>query len=123
MMFIGIVLFAGFPGLLLSIFDASENMLEIGVPALRTISISFLFAGYCIVTGSAMQALGRAFYSMINSLCRQLVVLLPSAFILAALFGLKGVWWSFPIAEIASLTLTTVFYRKVYRELIAPLPE
>jgi len=123
LMAIGVLLFWLIPDKLLAIFNASENMLAIGVPALRIISLSFLFAGYCIVIGSTMQALGKAFYSMINSLTRQLFFLLPSAFVLAVLFGVDGVWWSYDIAEVASLILTTIFFRKVYRELIAPLPE
>ncbi|MCR4654019.1 MAG: MATE family efflux transporter [Eubacterium sp.] len=123
LMLIGIGLFWIVPDKLLGIFHASKKMLAIGVPALRTISISFIFAGYCIVIGSVMQALGRAFYSMINSLTRQLILLLPSAFILAVFFGLDGVWWSYNIAEIGSLILTTIFYRIVRRELIDPLPD
>jgi Na+-driven multidrug efflux pump len=123
LMLIGIGLFWIVPDKLLGIFHASKKMLAIGVPALRTISISFIFAGYCIVIGSVMQALGRAFYSMINSLTRQLILLLPSAFILAVFFGLDGVWWSYDIAEIGSLILTTIFYRIVRRELIDPLPD
>ena len=104
-----------------------RRMLAIGVPALRIISISFIFAGYCIVIGSTMQALGSAIYSMINSLARQLFVLLPSAFILAAIFrsqgGLPAIWFSYIIAEIVSVIITTIFFRKVYKEKIAPLPE
>ena len=98
-------------------------MIEIGTPALRIISLSFLFAGYCIVLGSVLQALGDAIYSMINSLARQLIVLLPAAYILAKIGGLELVWWSFPIAEVSSLLLTTLFYRRVFRKKIKPLPD
>ena len=127
LMLIGLAAFWIIPDKLLAIFNASENMLAIGVPALRIISISFIFAGYCIVIGSTMQALGSAIYSMINSLARQLFVLLPSAFILAAIFrsqgGLPAIWFSYIIAEIVSVIVTTIFFRKVYKEKIAPLPE
>ena len=115
------------PGQLLSIFNASENMLSIGIPALRIISVSYLAAGYCIVSSSVMQALGNAFYSMINSITRQLVFLLPAAFILAMIFreqgGLPAVWYSYDIAEISSFILVTVFLRRTWRDKIAPLPE
>ena len=115
------------PDKLLALFNASENMMGIGIPALRIISLSYIFAGFCIITGSVMQALGRAFYSMINSITRQLVFLLPSAFILAWLFretgGLPQVWYSYDIAEISSFLVTAYFFRKVYKEVIAPLPE
>ena len=128
LMLVGIVLFWVFPVPLLRFFNASENMLSIGVPALRIISGSFLFAGYCIVTGSVMQALGSASYSMINSITRQLVFLLPSAFILAVIFrhshgGLPYIWFSFDIAEISSVILTAYFFRKVYRDKLADLPD
>ena len=127
LMLIGILAMWIIPDKLLLLFNASENMLGIGVPALRIISLSYIFAGYCIVTGSVMQALGRAFYSMINSITRQLVFLLPSAFLLAAAFrstgGLPQVWYSYDLAEIASFVVTLYFFRKVYREVIAPLPE
>ena len=126
LMLIGLAAFWIIPDKLLAIFNASENMLAIGVPALRIISISFIFAGYCIVIGSTMQALGSALYSMINSLARQLFVLLPSAFILTVIFrdqgGLPAIWFSYIIAELVSVLVTTIFYRKVYREKIAPLP-
>ena len=112
---------------IVGIFNASDNMLTIGIPALRIISLSFPFAGYCISTSSAMQALGSAFYSMVNSLTRQLIVLLPSAFPLAAVFrarrGLPAIWFSFLIAEGVSVLMITAFYRRVYRQKVAPLPD
>ena len=123
----GMLAFWIIPDKLLLIFNASENMLAIGVPALRVISLSFPLAGYSIIRSSEMQALGSAFYSMIISLVRQLIVLLPSAFILAMVFrdqgGLPYVWYSFIIAEFAALALTIIFFSKVYKEKIAPLPE
>lgn len=125
-MAVGTAIFWLMPKELLGIFNASDNMLAIGEPALRIISLSFPFAGYCISTSSVMQALGSAFYSMINSLTRQLIILLPSAFILAAMFrregGLPAIWFSFLIAEAASVIMITALYRKVYRRKIAALP-
>lgn len=122
-MLIGFGFFQLMPDRLLAIFNASEEMTAIGTHALRVISLSFLFAGICVVLSSVMQAMGKAFYSMITSIARQLVILLPSAWILAKLSGLDAVWWSFDIAEIASLLLMTAFYRRTKKQLIDPLPE
>lgn len=122
-MLIGIALFWLIPDVLLGIFNASPQMLEIGVPALRIISLSFLFAGYCIVIGSVFQALGCAVYSMIISLARQLLIILPVAAILAKLFGLTAVWWSIPIAECASLAMTTAFFLHVYKQKLKHLEQ
>ncbi|MCI8815198.1 MAG: MATE family efflux transporter [Lachnospiraceae bacterium] len=121
LMVIGLIVFMTIPGLLLSMFNASEDMLAIGIPALRIICPSFLFAGYCIVIGSVFQALGNGIYSLWVSLARQLFVLLPSAYILAVTFGLDYVWWSYPIAEVASVALTTILFRKIYRQKISQL--
>lgn len=121
MMLIGLALFMLIPAQLLSLFNASSDMLAIGVPALRIICISFLFAGYCIIIGSVFQALGNGVYSLIISLARQLFAILPAAFILAKVFGLNAVWWSFPIAEIVSLVITTIFLKKIYREKLSVL--
>ncbi len=114
----GFIVFQAVPGKLLLLFKASEDMLLIGVPALRTISLSFIFAGFCIVVGSVFQALGKAFYSMIVSILRQLVVLLPAAYILAKAAGLRAVWYSFPIAELMSLAMTLFFFVHIYRTII-----
>ncbi len=121
LMLIGLTIFMTIPGLLLSMFNASEEMLAIGIPALRIICPSFLFAGYCIVIGSVFQALGNGVYSLWVSMARQLFVLLPSAYILAVTFGLNYVWWSYPIAEVASVALTTILFRKIYRQKISQL--
>ena len=91
-MIIGLAIFQLFPAQLLRLFDASEHMLEIGVPALRIISLSFIFAGYCIIVGSVFQALGNGVYSLIVSVARQLFVILPVAYVFAELFGLHMVW-------------------------------
>ena len=122
-MFFGLLVFQLVPDKLLMIFNASDTMLEIGVPALRTISLSFLFAGFCIVCSSMFQALGHGMMSLIVSVFRQLVVLLPSAFILSKIGGLSYVWLSYPIAEIFSVLFSSFFLRKIFRMKIQPLRE
>lgn len=122
-MAIGFAAFQLIPDKLLMIFNASELMLEIGVPALRTISISFIFAGYCIVCSSMFQALGHGMMSLWTSVIRQLVVLLPVAFIMSKIGGLNYVWLSYPIAEIFSLVLSTFFLMSIYKKKIKPLKE
>ena len=120
-MILGLLIFQFFSKQLLSLFSASEEMINIGVPALRTISISFLFAGYCIVLGSMFQALGRGVMSLIVSVGRQLVVLLPVAYLLSKSGNLNLVWWAFPIAELASVFLSSVGFKYVYKKEILPL--
>lgn len=120
-MILGLLIFQFFPKQLLSLFSASEEMINIGVPALRTISISFLFAGYCIVLGSMFQALGRGVMSLIVSVGRQLVVLLPVAYLLSKSGNLNLVWWAFPIAELASVFLSSIGFKYVYKKEILPL--
>ncbi len=122
-MTVGCLLFELIPGVFFRMFNASDHMLEIGIPAFRIIGLSFPFAGYCIAVGSVFQALGKGIYSMINSICRQLVVLLPSAWLLAQTGVLQNVWWSYPIAEIASVLMSTYFYRKITREIISKIGE
>jgi len=122
-MTVGCLLFELIPGVFFRLFNASDHMLEIGIPAFRIIGLSFPFAGYCIAVGSVFQALGKGIYSMINSICRQLVVLLPSAWLLAQTGVLQNVWWSYPIAEIASVLMSTYFYRKITREIISKIGE
>ena len=118
-MIVGTLVFQLIPDKLFMLFDASEHMLSMGVPALRIISLHFIIAGFCIVAGSVFQALGNAVYSMINSICRQLVVLLPAAYILARIGGVNYVWWSFPIAELMSLVMSVIFMVKIYRDIIS----
>ena len=109
---------------LLRIFDASEEMLRIGVPALRIISLSFPVAGFCIGAGTVFQALGYSIYSMINSLVRQLVVLIPCAFIIGGVTGdVTMVWYAFVIAEAFSLALSAVFFARINKHVIRPLRE
>jgi putative MATE family efflux protein len=120
-MFVGLLVFQFLPKTLLSLFDASAHMVSIGVPALRTISWSFVFAGYCIILSAVFQALGNGVYSMLISIARQLVIIIPVAFIFAKLFGLDMVWWSYPIAEIASVILCTFFLRRILKEKLADM--
>lgn len=120
-MLIGTVLFWIFTKQLLGIFNASEQMLAIGIPALRIISLSFVLAGFDIICASAMQALGHGVISLIISILRQLAVLLPVAFIFSKIWGLDAVWIAFPLAECAALVVTILFWRRVYRNEIKPL--
>lgn len=112
---IGAIVFQTMPATLLRMFNASEDMIGIGVLALRIISLSFFLAGFCIVIGSVFQALGNGMYSLITSVCRQLLVLLPVAYIFAHAFGLHAVWWSFPVSELASLAVSVYLLRRIYR--------
>ena len=117
-MALGLAAFEAVPGFLLSFFDASEEMLAMGSVALRIIAVHFPIAAYCIVTGSLFQALGVSVYSMIVSIMRQIVVLIPAAFLLSLLGNVDYVWWSFPIAEIMSALATTFFYKRIYNKVI-----
>ena len=123
LMIIGLIIFQTIPDVLLRLFDASDDMLNIGVAALRTISYSYLLAGFCIICGTAFQALGRAGYSMIVSIARQLVVLLPAAYLLSLSGNVNYVWWSFPIAELMSLIMTTFFLMRINRQVIQHIGE
>lgn len=111
------------PNLMLSFFNASDKMLEIGVPALRIISISFLLAGVSVICSSFFQALGHGMLSLWISVVRQLFVLLPVAYVLSRIGGLATVWWAFPVAEVVALILCVVFLRYAYRKEIHPLEE
>ena len=122
-MAVGVVIFQTIPAVLLGFFEASGEMLRIGVPALRIICLSFLPAGFGIVCGTAFQALGNAVYSMLVSIARQLVVLLPAAFLLSLLGEVTYVWWAFPIAEIMSLTMTVIFLIRVNNRVIRHIGE
>lgn len=122
-MVVGMAVMQLVPEALLEMFDASEHMLSMGVTALRIISISFLFAGFCIVVSSSLQALGHGVLSMLISITRQLIVLLPAAFLLSKLGNVDYVWWAFPIAEIASVLCSAFFMRKVYHDVIKPIED
>lgn len=114
-MFLGLLAFEIIPHVLLSFFSASQEMLKIGVPALRIIGTHYVFAGFCIIAGSVCQAIGKPVYSLIVSVCRQLVALLPSAFLLSLSGRLELVWFCFPIAECVSLVLSIIFLSKTMR--------
>ena len=114
-MCIGCALFELIPDTLLGLFSPTDEMLAIGKTALRTIGIHFPFAGFCIIAGSACQALGRPIYALINSVCRQIVVLLPAAYLLSLTGRLELVWLAFPIAEIASVILNATFLKLTYQ--------
>lgn len=122
-MSVGLAMFELIPDVLFKLFKASDNMLGMGVPALRIIAVHFPVAAYCIVTGSVFQSLGKAVYSMINSIMRQIVVLLPAAYFLALTGNVNNIWWSFPIAEIMSALVTTLFFIKVNKEVISKIPD
>jgi len=111
----GTVLFELFPEFLLGLFNASPEMLEIGIPALRIIAIHFPVAAICIIFMSCFQALGMGITSMIVSFVRQLVVLLPVAYLLSLTGVLSSVWWCFPIAELSALILSSFFMIKVFK--------
>lgn len=123
LMLLGVIIFQLFPAPLFALFDASETMLAIGIPALRIISLSFIFAGFCIVCGSLFQALGNGVYSMVVSIARQLLVLLPVAYLLSLSGKVEAVWWAFPVAEIVSLSLTVFFMFRINRKVISRIGE
>ena len=110
-------------GQLMGLFTQNPQTIAAGQTALRIISTSFLFAGVCIVLGSVFQALGRGSYSMLVSIARQLLVLVPVAYLLARSGDLNLIWWSYPVAEIVSLTVTLLLFARIYRQIIAKIPE
>lgn len=118
-MSLGTLVFELIPDKLLLMFEASDHMLSMGIPALRIICCHFPVAAFCIIIGSVFQALGRAVYSMINSIMRQLVVLLPAAYFLSLTGEVNNVWWAFLIAEVMSFVVTLFFLFKVNREIIS----
>ena len=119
----GFLLFQAAPVPLLRMFNASDHMIAIGVPALRIISFSFVPAAISIACSSAFQSLDKAVYSMFISIARQLVVLLPVAYLLAQVATVDLVWLSFPIAEVAALLLTLLFMKKLHKDVISKLAE
>ena len=120
-MLIGFCVFQFAPGLLLNLFAASDAMLAIGIPALRIICPHFLLAGIGIVLSSVFQALGNGVYSLILSVCRQLVVLIPVAWLLSRTGNVNMVWWAFLIAEVVSATLSLVFMARINKNIIEPM--
>ena len=124
-MTVGMIAFMLMPGTLMGLFESegASELTEIGVVALRTISTHFILAAIGITLSTVFQAVGRGSYSLIMSLCRQLIVLLPAAWLLSRLGGLNAIWWSFPIAEAISLTICLILFRKCDREMLRPLGE
>ena len=122
-MAVGLLLMQLMPDVFLRLFDASDDMLRIGVPALRTISLAFVGAGYAIVLSSTFQALGKGLYSMFVSIARQLVVLVPAAWLLSRTGQLSAVWWAFPIAELMSALVSTLFFFHLTKTLLLPLEQ
>ncbi|NLN47966.1 MAG: MATE family efflux transporter, partial [Clostridiales bacterium] len=120
-MVIGFVMFQIFPAQLLSLYNATADMIAIGVPAFRIISISFLFAGFCIISGSVFQALGNGIPSMITSTSRQLIALIPLALLLSRIGGLNAIWWAFPLSEILAVVITAFFLKYFYNNKIKVL--
>lgn len=120
-MLCGLIIIQCMPATLLKMFNASEQMLTIGVPALRIISISFIFAGFCVISSSTFQALGNGILSMLVSFTRQLVFLLPAAFILSKFGKIDLVWLSFPIAEVASVIVSIIFLKYLYNKIVKNL--
>ena len=120
-MVIGTIVFWSIPKFLLGFFDASDYMLTLGVPALRIISLSFPVASLCIAMGSMFQAFSKSKYSLIVSVGRQLVVLIPVAWLLAQTGEVQNVWWAFPVAELVSLALSVYFYKRINRNIVMNL--
>ena len=122
-MLMGTLIMHLFPAQLLRLFNADSAMLEIGVPAQRIISLCFPLAAMGIISGSIFQAFSQSIYSLIISLGRQLVVLLPAAWLLSKTGDVINVWWAFPIAEGVSVVLSFIFFRKIYGSVVKPLEE
>lgn len=120
-MMLGLLAFQLIPEVLLSMFNASDTFMALGSKALRIISFHFPLAAFCIALGASFQALGNGIYSTITSLCRQLVALLPAAYLLSLSGSVDAVWWAFPIAEFISLAATIFFFTRIYRKKIKPL--
>lgn len=120
-MLLGFAVFQTVPELLLGIFKPSDNFLAIGRSALRIVSIHFPMAAVGIALGASFQALGNGIYTTVTSLCRQLIVLLPAAWLLSMTGNVHAVWWAFPIAEVVSMSLSVAFYIRIYRRKIAPM--
>ena len=120
-MLLGTLSFLFIPQVLLALFNPSEGFLAMGCTALRIIGLHFPLAAFGIVLGSTFQALGVGTYSTVTSMCRQLLALLPAAWLLSLSGNVDAVWWAFPIAEMVSLTVTLLLYRRIYKNKIRPM--
>ena len=121
-MMIGLAVMQLMPAQLLGIFNASKDMLEIGTTALRTISLSFIAAGFSVVMSSTFQAFGKGVYSMLISIARQIIVLIPAAYLLSRTGVLANIWWAFPIAEVMSVLVATALFIVLYKNVIKEIP-
>lgn len=121
-MLFGVIMMQCFPAVFLRMFNASDRMIALGVPALRIISLSFVFAGYSIILSSVFQAVGNGMLSMLVSLIRQMVILLPAAYLLSLSGNVNNIWFSFPIAEVFSVLMCSIFMKYIYDKVIKPLP-
>ncbi|MBR5926509.1 MAG: MATE family efflux transporter, partial [Firmicutes bacterium] len=119
----GCLIFQFFPELLLSLFKAEGDLLTVGTKCLKTVSLSFPFAAICIIIGTIFQATGHGIYSLIVSVARQLVIIVPAAYILSKIIGLMGIWWAYPIAECMSLAVSLILFKRLYRIEIEHLGE
>ena len=115
-MLLGFAVFELIPDRLLAIFSAGDSILAIGVVAFRIIAISFVFAGVDIIGGTVFQAIGNPIHSLVMSVMRQLVIILPAAYLLSFMGTVDAVWWSYPLAEIASFILCIIFMRKTLKK-------
>ena len=120
-MLVGFCIFQFLPDKLLGLFAASDAMLAIGIPAMRIICLHFLLAGMSIVLSSVFQALGNGVFSLVVSVCRQLFILLPAAYLLSLSGNVNMVWWSFFIAEVVSVLMSFAFYARINKKILAPL--
>ena len=120
-MLAGFAVFQIFPDALLRMFKASDDMMIMGRSALKFLSIAFIFAGFGIVLSSVFQALGNGIFSLIISLTRQLIVILPAAYIMSRFFNETGVWLAFPLAELVSMPMAVIMYIYLYRKKIKTL--
>ena len=120
-MLIGTIIFWSFPHALLSLFNPSAKMLYVGTSMLRIIAVNFPFAGYAITRGGVFQALGKSIYSMYISIARQLLVIVPVAFLLSMLGDVRVIWWAFPIAEVVGFTMSVVYTKKIRKDIIEPI--
>ena len=124
MMLFGFALFQIFPDVFLGMFNLSDEAINtVGIPALRTISISFIFAGFSIICSAVFQAFGYSLFSMFVSIGRQLVTLLPVAYLLSLTGNVNYVWWAYPTAEIVCVILSVIFYIYIYKKKIKPIPD
>ena len=105
----------------MALFNAPPEMVKMGTVALHIISLNFPFAGYAIMRGAAFQALGKSIYSMNISLVRQLLIIIPCAYIFSKIGGVNMVWWAFPCAEVAGMTMSILYTRKIRREILSKM--